>query len=508
MTSTSEVVRRVGLIMGLRSGLKGNREDAMIKTKQIEEALGMDLNEFLDGDSEVPTMDQAIEYFQDNSNWYRKANEQDKEYVLEIERKVREKADIAALAEQNDYFLQLLNVLNDNNKMMEKTFVVNNERYQNISKRLANEQNRNSLEYKNQMAVVSGFHNEIVLDLFFKQLNMTFTYGVPEVVSSGFRIRDDELSTARLRTAEEKFRFTSQFPSLVTDIKENILNGQSSKDKIIKYFEAINIRLSNEDYNKLITSEFFDYISMKNFEGFEKLQLTPDINYDPDTVMKVNKEFLLLPENLRLMFEAYDLLDSKLVYKSRGLSEVITTDLRIKMAKYVSDEDVLDTLDDIMNDDERYDDMINYLGLNKNIRRKWDYEDKAKFITKFTKYGNILAARPMRWDGQDVNKSSKKPNLLTMGARVYMTVFDTQSKENIVLNINKIKLRSDDAIKMMRMRNLAKKNKVVTEDMFVHVTTMTDHGYKDGVYITNDGEITSIAIGFNDVLLPRNLITS
>jgi len=495
----SEVLRRLGKIMKLRGGIDSDHNDSLMRTKDIELSLGMKIDEFLsreisdeDG-SEITTIDTEdshIDFFINNSNAFIKSTADSKEGLIELEKDIFNAANISEILNNNDYLFELLSAANNRIEAVENVFFINKP-MNNMVDLLSGAQLRASLEYKEQYKAKDGFMQEVLLDFFFKQNNNgvdNISLNVPNLDIDGNYVATDFANYTNLDmgNATHRSKFKKHFPAVVMGMVEAVENNP---EQIKKYMDAIGINVSLQEARNIKKSKFFALLERNGNDGFKKLSVNPSVNYDEAATAEAHQEFAKLPDNVKFLFEMYHVLESKMVYKDKGFSNIVSNDLSIKMEKVFKDKhDNLNAMFDRYNSNDSNDphtiDAVHYLGVNAKIRRFASKKrgDYPKFVTENISNSRYNKINKPFIDTGIKNSDGTRKNL-SHNVSHYMGIYDTSTTMNTVKGIQIVKIDEANDIKLDIIRN--KKDREHNDHIVIK--TVNPHHYKAGVYLDDSG---------------------
>jgi len=496
----SEALRRLGRVITLRNGMKSKHSEMVLQFRELERIFGSSVDDLFNNKSNL-TVEQKVEFSLERNNQYRGLNENEKKIMKDVETRVQKAIDVRSITKEQPYFASMVSAFNRHYKSMKKSFFVNSQAVEDIELSYQSEQNRYGSQYENQVSLFGDFASEVLISEFFNEemksdINIALPIGEYAPIDKsnkewGNRYTSGKGKMAKINvsTSEGRRLFVKQFPSLIKEMQD-LFVSEPSFFELRTFFNSIGIKLNDKDIDILAESTFFDNIKVTGYDGFEHIALNPNVNTSDAAILEVSMNFKKLPKKLRNYFEIYNMLKNKGQYKQRGLSEVITNDINSKMGAYYSAER-LDILSSKMTDNKKRNDIHNYLGLRKGLRRPFSHKklayDPFRYATVLKKYGLFKSYRPAMIPG--VRNDSGKLIHISNVSLFHETVYNLDDDTNT--------LQGGEVIKIPANRDVEFFEKLIKENKTLELKFGKPVGYKPTgtgniYYISDHGYIIDL----------------
>ena len=378
------------------------------------------------------------------------------------------------LLAQNSYLVDLVRKLESHNMTLSGSLLPFNSKIDSLERKVAVLQEDLEFVFENQINVLTKVANELLISTYLSKAKPLLSTAVPRRVSMKYEKGYKHLLNMSLENTEVAAEFRNNFPSLARDMK-NLINSTPDFPVVRSYFNAINIKITQNDYNILMGSNFFDALEFDSEEGFLVMRINPTISYDGNASLEYKNEFQKLPLKLQKMFEMYHILNSRLKSSAKGLGRILTNNIRVDMKKEFSVTELQDMVDEFVADEgARFSDKISF---DPSIRKMYREGENPNMVTMPD--SNSFYA-PMKAQVFTGSYNEMSPIYEDALVRVYKGNAHFGEKPHILRSINRIKLGT---VLNNELQNGA-------EDVLY--TTFSKHGYKTGVHVTEYGELVNV----------------
>jgi len=493
-----EALRQFGQFVKLRNGIPGNHAEMLMLKRNLEQTLGQSLKDFIDPNKALMSPKQRLLKYTSENNYYRSLSEEEQAIQKKYMNDVVKAMDIPNMINNQIYFKGLLANLDNHSEIMSESFFIYNKIFEVLENETMLDNNKVHGQFTTEINVFANIANDLIVDNTLSNINENFSLSIPTGLSSIDQVSNsgyirytkevDYLSDLDLSNRQDQRLFLKHFPEMMNDIKL-MLEREHSNREIESYFEAIGIPLTSEELDNISQFSFFNYLSLGGNDGHETLEVDSAINSNDAAIRMARDRVKEFPKKLRTMFEVYSLIASKGTYSKKGLSEVLTKDLTI-----LTKESLEANKDNIIKKvAEELENLKLAAGLNKEIKANFNKDTQAENPKRFVMYQKKISNfKKIRTSGIVPGLKNESGDYIVMDHTAkYYNLQTSLNDQNTLTNIQTIKLKNEDDVKLFEMIENRKKDPK-SSDLLI-ITFNAPHNYINGTYITDTGVLVDVS---------------
>ena len=470
-------LRNVSRLVSLRQGLPGKDSDRAFLIKEIELIFGTDLKSIIAGDS--VTEEQFIDYFKRNSNQYVLAPNSESQRML-LDKAVRafRMINLSEYLKSNPMTRVHLTELLREQNIASKMFSVDSPFYKSIEKSYIAKIGLNAWSQKTQWSTFMEAFSELALDRYFERYwNKTISIALPSNLGGKYIEGDGILSQLNLSNIHHREIFSLMFPEIIELLQTSYISAEDMEAAFMAIspeFAGISESFFDKD-GRRINNAFADVLTKvgsneRYYAGFELS--TSEIS--DEARVSIQEGFSMLPEALKQLFLANEIIANKMYYKKGSISDAIGVDifrggLSEIYNEFYDDVSAGNVFENAEMEERFYDYVSTLSGMTPYVEEsKIGLENNTEYFHTYKRAGDGSYTVHYKQRAEDAD--AKPIYKLTPRAGITM-----DPRYSIISNIPYLTLTGEELVE------LEDGDKPITKFY------IKGHGYKRGYYITEMG---------------------
>lgn len=497
LVTQAAALRNVSRLVGLRQGLPGKDSDRSFLIKDIELMFGADLKNIYNGEN---VTEQAFkEYFKSHSNDYIIADDMERQLILDKAVRVFKMINLREYLKSNPMTRVHISELLREQALMGKMFFIDSPSYRTIENTFIRKTGYNTWKHKTQWTTFMEAFSGIAIDRYFDKFwNKTLSVALPIDLGENYIPGEGILSQLNLSNVHHRELFTLVFPEMVNLLQENYTSATDMENAFYAVSpEFAGIAKSFFDKNgQRISNAFVDNLTIvgSNQRNYVGLGLSTS-EISQEARLQIQEDFNKLPEFLKELFMANEIIINKMHYKKGSISDAIGVDMfRAGLSAIYNDFYADVQKGNIFTTTEQqtlFEDYVSTLGnITQYVKNtQIDQEDNPEYFHSFTgpREGNIQIHYK-----RDIATGEIKA-LYHLTPRAGLTM---NPKYNVISNMPRVMLTGDELVQL--------------EDTNVPVVKIypKGHNFRAGYYLTEMGRSVYLEPEGNVIILTNREMPS